>query len=164
VRLQVEKLGEFVEKVRSVAVDWMRLEGVEPDGLRAADWREAWHPGRVQVWGRLVPQDEESEAIRWFHGPYQQQVRGVQNELSLHSSPTANLTGRVGQIGRLWHRMYPRVKMVNNPDPEGKPIPRSTREYLEFLTIFPDDSRECEQFLEFLQTQPFGFMQLWGEE
>jgi CRISPR-associated protein Cmr6 len=38
-----------------------------------------------------------------------------------------------------------------------------TAKYLELLTIFPDDSRETQQFLEFLETQPFGFERLWGD-
>jgi CRISPR-associated protein Cmr6 len=161
---QVEKLGEFIEKVRSVAMEWMRLQGVEPNPEKAANWREAWHPGSVQVWGRLASSVEESEAIRWFHGPYQRAMRELKlAEGSIYRSSSASLTGKVGQIGRLWHRMYPRVFLEKNPVPEGKPIPRSTREFLEFLTIFPDDSRECEQFLAFLEGGPFGFVRLWGE-
>jgi CRISPR-associated protein Cmr6 len=83
-------------------------------------------------------------------------------EGSIYKSRSASLTGKVGQVGRLWHRMYPRVKIVKNPDPNGKPIPRETKEYLELLTIFPDTSPECKGLLEFLASKPFGFERLWG--
>jgi CRISPR-associated protein Cmr6 len=165
----VEKLGDFIEKVRSAAIDWMQVQGVPPNPGRAADWREAWHPQNVQVWGRLAKTREESEAIRWFHGPYRARSAGVkgvggQAEGSIYKSNSASLTGKVGQIGRLWHRMYPQVQLLPNADPQGKPVPKLRPEFLEFLTIFPDDSPECKAFLAFLQTQPYGFERLWGED
>jgi len=160
-----EKLGGFIDKVRQTAEEWMRLQGVVPNPALAADWREAWHPRSVQVWGRVANSVDESEAIRWFHGAYRETIRGVQREGSLYQSQSAAMTGKVGQIGRLWHRMYPQVKLVmTRQDPEGKPKPRITPQFLEWLTIFPDESRECEEFLEFLQGQPYGFRRFWGEE
>ncbi|KAM3095045.1 hypothetical protein ACKFKF_25775 [Phormidesmis sp. 146-12] len=160
-----EKLGEFVDKVRQAAEDWMRLQGEVSRPEWAAEWREAWHPRSVQVWGRLAKSVDESEAIRWFHGAYQEKILGVQREGSLYRSQSATMTGKVGQIGRLWHRMYPKVRLVKKTqDPQEKPQPRVTSEFLEWLTIFPDESRECEQFLEFLQREPYGFRRLWGEE
>jgi CRISPR-associated protein Cmr6 len=156
------QLGGFIDKVRETAEAWMRLQQVAPNPAKAADWREAWHPHRVQVWGRLAESQEESEAIRWLHGAYQERIAGVQPEGSIYKSPSAGLTGKVGQIGRLWHRMYPRVKLVKKQDLEAKPEPRVTGEFLEVLTIFPDESLECEQFLKFLQGEPFGFQRLWG--
>jgi CRISPR-associated protein Cmr6 len=158
---RVDKLGPFIDQVRSTAEDWMRLRGVTPSPTRSANWREAWHPQRVQVWGRLVGEQDASEAILWFHGPYQPRI-GSTKEGSIYKSQSASLTGKVGQVGRLWHRMYPRVKIVKNPDPNGKPIPRGTEEYLELLTIFPDASPECKGLLEFLASKPFGFERLWG--
>ena len=157
------QLSGFIDKVRETAEAWMRLQQVTPNSAKVADWREAWHPNRVQVWGRLAGSQEDSEAIRWFHGAYQERIPGVQPEGSIYKQ-SAGLTGKVGQIGRLWHRMYPRVKLVGKKqDPEAKPEPRVTGEFLELLTIFGDESRECEQFLQFLQGEPFGFQQLWGE-
>ena len=158
------QLSGFIDKVRETAEAWMRLQQVTPNSAKVADWREAWHPNRVQVWGRLAGSQEDSEAIRWFHGAYQERIPGVQPEGSIYKSQSAGLTGKVGQIGRLWHRMYPRVKLVGKKqDPEAKPEPRVTGEFLELLTIFPDESRECEQFLRFLQGEPFEFQRLWGE-
>jgi CRISPR-associated protein Cmr6 len=156
----LEKLGEFLDKVRETAIAWMRLQQEEPQPDRGADWRESWHPDRVQVWGRVAKSQEDSEAIRWLHQPYQAKIPGVRSEGSIYRS---SLTGQVGQVGRLWHRMYPLVKLRKKKnDPQGKLEPQVTREYLEWLTIFPDDSPECDQFLAFLQQNPFGFQQLWG--
>lgn len=70
----------------------------------------------------------------------------------------------MGRIGRLWHRMYPVVRLVRDPKNPSKPIPKSTPGYLELLTLFPDDSPESTQFVDFLdsqQNQPKGFQQLW---
>lgn len=155
-------LEPFIDKVRETAIAWMRLQQVTPNPAKSANWREAWHPERVQVWGRLAANQDESEAIRWFHGAYQERIAHVQPEGTIYA---AGLTGKVGQIGRLWHRLYPRVKLVGNrQNPEEKPKPKVTGEFLELLTIFPDESQECEQFLRFLQGEPFGFQRLWGEE
>jgi len=69
----------------------------------------------------------------------------------------------MGHIGRLWHRMYPIVRLVKNPQDE-KPKPRITPRYLELLTIFPDNCRESKQFIQFLTSeskQPNNFQKLW---
>ena len=155
-----DKVGEFLDKVVQAARDGLGCEGVKPG--RLADWREAWHPGRVQVWGRLAADKDESEAIRWFHGAYQQKIAGVQEELSIYRG--AVMTGKMGRVGRLWHRMYPKVRLVKDPENPQRPKPLKTREYVELLTIFKDKSGECIDFLDFLQDGPFGFKLLWGDE
>lgn len=155
-----DKLGDFLDKVVQSARDWMGCQGVKPG--RVADWREAWHPGRVQVWGRLAEDKDESEAIRWFHGDYRRKIAGAQAAGSIYKCES--LTGKVGRVGRLWHRMYPKVRLVKDPENPQRPKPIKTREYVELLTIFPDDSRECDNFLGFLQEGPFGFKLLWGDE
>jgi CRISPR-associated protein Cmr6 len=160
---KLEKVGDFVNEVQQTAADWMRLRGVTPTPDRLAPWREAWHCDRVQVWGRVAESAEESEAIRWLHGPYQEAIPqvGVQ-EGSIYRS---SVTGQVGQIGRIWHRMFPLVRMVKDPkSPDGKPIPKETRQYFELLTIFPDDSPESDDLLAFLENQPKPiFQKLWGK-
>jgi CRISPR-associated protein Cmr6 len=158
---KLDKLPEFVEKVRQTAQDWMRSQGVEPNPSQYADWRESWHPDRVQVWGREASDRDDSEAIFWFHRPYQERIARVQEEGSIYRS---SIAGRVGEVGRIWHRMYPVVRLLP-PGEDGKPIPKSTSRFLELLTIFPDESRESQQFLEFLQSQQGtsrGFRRLWG--
>ncbi|WP_211173429.1 hypothetical protein [Brasilonema bromeliae] len=71
----------------------------------------------------------------------------------------------MGRIGRLWYRMYPLVRSVRNPqDLNGRPIPKTTPKYFELLTLFPDDSAESRQFVQFLNSQqnrPQGFQKLW---
>ena len=139
----------FIDKVREVAIDWMVIQGVKPNPERAANWRESWHPARVQVWGRKAESREEREAIPWFHGPYYKPIGPRDVPKTIYES---QLRGKVGRVGRLWHRMYPWV-------PKGVATPQ----YLELLTIFPDNSRECKEFLEFLNTKPGGFIKLWGD-
>ena len=58
--------------------------------------------------------------------------------------------------------MYPSVRLVKNPaDPDGKPIPKETRQYYEFLTFFPDHSPESQDLLDFLQSGQHEFQYLW---
>jgi CRISPR-associated protein Cmr6 len=116
--------------------------------------REAWHPGNVQIWGRLADDEEDSLAIDWLHQDYKQGKRIKQSDL----------TGKMGQIGRLWHRMYPRFSVVKNS--EGKEIYKPTDQYVELLTIFPDvtggveQQRIAQDFLQFLD-QETDFRKLW---
>lgn len=163
---KLEKVGEFIDKVRQTAEDWMRLQGVVPNPAQRALWREAWHPDVVQVWARKADSAEDCETIYWLHGPYQKaDPRTRIPEKSIYRS---SVTGQVNQIGRLWHRMYPFVRLVKNPtEPDGKPIFKTTPEYFELLTIFPDNSREAANFLQFLASQQgrsLGFQKLWGNE
>jgi CRISPR-associated protein Cmr6 len=159
---RLDQVGEFINKVRQSAQDWMQLQSMTPNPVQKAPWREAWHPHTVQVWGREADSKEESEAIFWLHRPYQEEIRRVQPNGSIYRS---SVTGQMGQIGRLWHRMYPFVRLVRNPqDPNGRPIPKTTPKYFELLTLFPDDSAESRQFVEFLKSQqnrPQGFKKLW---
>ena len=101
----------------------------------------------MQIWGRIAEDKEDSLAVEWFHGNYKgsQSIKGSQ------------LTGRVGNIGRIYHRMYPHYFKTK----EGEIKPRG-REYIEILTIFPDrrdaddverrlkaDNRDFENFCDF---------------
>jgi CRISPR-associated protein Cmr6 len=159
---RLEQVSDLIAQVRSAAQEWMRLQGVIPQPtLWAQDWREAWHPENVQVWGREASDADSSEAIRWFHGAYREAIRGVQPEESIYKTAFA---GRVSQVGRLWHRMYPIVRLLKNPEDPRKPIVKRTFSYLELLTIFPDDSPESQKLLGFLNTRPYGFEQLWREQ
>jgi CRISPR-associated protein Cmr6 len=154
----LDRVAPFINKVRQIASEWMRLNGVQPDENIYSDWREVWHPENVEVWGRLA-EGKDAEAIKWLHEPYQQanrQFREVEKRIK-----NSSVTGQISQIGRLWHRMYPVVKLVDDPKNPGKNIPRLTANYLELLTIFPDDSSECEDFLQFLDSEPEGFQRLW---
>jgi CRISPR-associated protein Cmr6 len=154
------QLPDFLEKVQASARTWMQIQGIQPSPNRTAPWRESWTPQTVQVWGRIADSQEDSQAIRWFHQPYSYCYQGKQ-EVPLSIKGTT-VTGKLNQIGRIWHRMYPIV--LSKPDPEHpeKRIPKPTPRYLEFLTIFPDDSQDFQEFLAFLQSSPFGFERLYG--
>jgi CRISPR-associated protein Cmr6 len=91
---RLEQIGAFLDVVRSNAEAWMRWQKFTPQPNRwAKDWREAWHPSRVEVWGRLADNYESSEAIHWFHGPYREAMRGLSTEGSIYQTDFA---GKVG--------------------------------------------------------------------
>jgi CRISPR-associated protein Cmr6 len=100
-------------------------------------WRETWHINNVQVWAKI---SKTSEAVEWFHGNYTTGKRIYKTDL----------TGRIGnkdnpsKVGRIWHRMYPRY-VIKDGKLERLP------QYVELLTLFPDDSDSTRQFLEFLE-------------
>ena len=158
---KLEQVSQFIEEVRQAAANWMQLQGITPDRHNYAPWREAWHPETVQVWGRLADEAEDCEAIRWLHSPYREAIpRAKISEGSIYCS---SVTGKVGQIGKLWHRMYPVVRLLQDPKKPNQPMPKKTNQYLELLTFFPDDSDQSEQFLEFLESHPKKILQkLWG--
>jgi len=157
---KLEQVGQFIDEVRQVAIDWMKLKGYNFNPNNYAYWRESWHPETLQVWGRLANEAEDCEAIRWLHGPYREAIpRARISEGSIYRS---TVTGEVGHIGRLWHRMYPLVRLVKSNNPK-QPIPRVTNQYFELLTIFPDNSLESRELLLFLESQhQGGFQKLWG--
>jgi CRISPR-associated protein Cmr6 len=161
---KLDKVGDCIDKVRQCASDWMQVQRSQPN--QPAPWREAWHPGKVQVWGRLANDVEDCEAIRWLHAAYRKAVPSARiAEGSIYQS---SVTGRVergnSQVGRIWHRMYPVVRLVKNPDdPNGKPLPKKTPQYFELLTVFPDDSPQSDDLLDFLTNdKSHKFEKLWG--
>lgn len=155
------KIGGFIDSVLETAKYWMQSQGVVPDPNNHPDWREAWHPAHVKIWGRIAKTKEECEAIIWLHKPYQQKIFRTDKEKTIKAS---SVTGQVGQIGRLWHRMYSPTVLLSRTSSTEKMKVKPTRRYLELLTIFPDDSKESVDFLEFLNTNPYGFEQLWGDQ
>lgn len=145
---ELSDITNFLNTLRDRSIaGWLKLKGKTPNNA-VSNWREAWHPKNVQVWGRFAEDDEDSEAVIWFHDTY--------NETD--SIQGSSLTGQMSQIGRIWHRMYPRY--IGGKE-DG--IKRKKREYVELLTIFPDKSDErTQKFLSFLQTSNI-FTKLWGE-
>jgi CRISPR-associated protein Cmr6 len=140
-------ITNILDNIRSTVNNWLTLTGKTPSST-VSNWREAWHAQKVQIWGRIAEDDEDSAAVRWFHGSYQE----------TKSIKGSSLTGRMSQIGRIWHRMYPHYIRLKDGN-----IRRKGQEYVELLTIFPDKSDEITQeFLKFLQTSKI-FTKLWGE-
>lgn len=156
---KLEDVGSFIAKVRQAAEAWMRSQGVSLNKAQIADWREAWHPDTVKVWGRLAEDADDCEAIRWLHGAYRLAL--PQARIRKGSIYQTSVTGQVNQIGRLWHRMYPVVGQKPNPDDPTKKIPTKTRRFLELLTFFPDDSPASTEFLRFLTSEQKAFQKLW---
>ena len=148
----LEDVTQFINSVRACIKSWVSSQGVVLASDIAKNWREAWHPYKnnqcgVQVWGR-ISLDDKSQAIYWFHDFYK-------DEESIYKS---NLTGKLNQTGRIWHRMYPHY--INT-----KGAVQATGGYVEFLTIFPgqrqtDGSDETSKFLTFLDEET-NFQLLW---
>lgn len=157
------KVGEFIDSILETAKEWMQWRGVIPSPDSYADWREAWHPSNVQVWGRVAENKDDCRAIFWLHEPYEKAISRSERDKTIKAtSVTGKIQGKTSQIGCLWHRMYPpKVKLVQT-NPQGKPKLKPTNRYLELLTIFPDGSNESQEFIKFLNTKPDGFEQLWG--
>ncbi|MDB9375530.1 hypothetical protein [Nodularia sphaerocarpa] len=126
--------------------NWLQIKGKQPSS-KISSWRETFHRQKMQVWGRIAEDDEDSLAVLWFHDNYQgnQTIKG------------SSLTGKIGQIGRIWHRMYPCYIRTQ----EGQ-MKRKGREFIELLTIFPNKlDAQTQEFLEFLPSS--NFTKLWGE-
>jgi CRISPR-associated protein Cmr6 len=132
----------FLKEIREQVIAWVQAEG-QPLNDYVKTWRETWHPNNVQVWGRVAT-NEQSQAVRWFHD--EKFLKGT------------NLAGAMGQIGRIWHRMYPRYEIK-----DGK-LNRLDKDYVELLTIFPDSSPGSQRFMNFLATEASQFKKLWPRE
>ncbi len=153
---RLDQVQPRMEKLKQAALTWMELQRVQE--LPPASWREAWHPSRVQVWGRIAEDAEDSRAIHWLHGSYS-------DSGTIYKSA---LAGKMGQVGKIWHRMYPAIPLgKNEADPK---LPRVIRrkDFIELLTIFPDRNiPECQPFLDFLAEQHRNdekeFAKLWGD-
>ena len=159
---RLNHIPRFIENVQLTAQEWMISQEVEPKPSQwGKTWRETWHPNNVQIWGREATNEDNSEAIVWLHGPYRKAIPKVCSQGKIYKT---DFVGGMNQIGRLWHRMYPVVKIEKNPDDTAKSIVRKTSKYLELLTLFPDGSDVANDFLAFLETNPFGFEQLWGDK
>ncbi len=142
---RIENVTKIIDSVKNTVNNWLIFKGKTPND-HISSWRESFHPRKVQVWGRIAEDKEDSLAVEWFHGEYQQDqsIKGSQ------------LTGRMGNIGRIHHRMYPHYIRTK----EGEIRPKG-REYIEILTIFPDkNDQKTKEFLAFLPTSDF--TKLWG--
>ena len=135
----LDNITKFLESLNSTITKWVVANGKKTNN-NISDWREIWHPNKVQVWARVAEDEDDSLAVGWFHAPYK-------NNQSIKGSA---LTGKIGQIGRTWHRMYPRYRKL----PDGK-MRRIGNEYVEILTIFPDTSDTTKDFIRFLSNSDF---------
>jgi len=142
-------IRNFLNGVYQQFTNWLLQQNLTPNGYEKT-WRESWHPENVQIWGRLAKNEKDSLAISWFHGDY-----------TLNQTIKGTFAGKIGKIGRVWHRMYPQYIQVNGEW-------QKTGKYIEILTIFPRfqnnrdrDKLVAEQFVRFLETNQ-DFTKLWG--
>jgi len=160
---KLEQVPEFLEqKVRTPVKEWMRLRGVEPTlDNYASHWREAWHPNNVQFWGRVAEEAEDCQAVEWLHRPYRPAISRGDTPGTIYQS---FVTGKIGQIGRLWHRMYPVVRLLKSRNDPNEIIAKPTSQYFEFLTFFPsaNPDQQEQQFRNFLELEQDMFQKMWG--
>ena len=142
---ELTDITKFLVNLHTRIKNWVRQTQGQKLSPQGANWREAWHPNKVQVWGRIAEDEFDSRAVDWFHGNYS----------GSRTIKQSDLTGKMGKIGRIWHRMYPRYIVVDQK------IKRVPQEYIELLTIFPDSSEKTQDFLGFL-AQSTEFEKLWG--
>lgn len=136
---KIENISKFLASVQDKISNWVIAHDKKPS-TTISNWREAWRPGKVQVWGRVAEDDDDSLAIHWFHNAYHENK----------SIKGSTLTGKMSQIGRIWHRMYPRYTKLQ----DGKMRHLGTQ-YIELLTIFPDDTNTTKDFLKYLPQTDF---------
>jgi CRISPR-associated protein Cmr6 len=133
-KLDTSHIAQFLQNIQQNLINLLGLTNI----THVPNWREAWHPSKVEVWARI---DRTSKAAGWFHGSYS-------NSQSIKRTA---LTGYIGsrnnpsKVGRIWHRMYPRYVVKNG-------ILERTSKYVELLTIFPDESQNTQKFLRFLNS------------
>ncbi|MBO9998125.1 MAG: hypothetical protein J7641_03805 [Cyanobacteria bacterium SID2] len=138
----LEDICKYFQALHSLMQKWVTQEEGQRLDTAGANWRESWHRDRVQVWARFDDDMEPiSTALDWFHQE--------EDAASHRSIKNSHLTGKLNQIGRMWHRMYPRYVKQN-----GK---LRQRGFIEFLTIFPDgnatgdDLKIQQEFWQFLE-------------
>lgn len=140
----LSEIANFLRETHQAVINWVQAQNKTTD-YYVRNWREVWHPDKVQVWGRIAEDDDDCQAIEWFHAPYSGRA-AIKN---------TNLTGRIGQTGRIWHRMYPRYFLE-----QGELI--TDDEYIELLTIFPDQTNTSNDFINFLNSRSNAFRLLFG--
>jgi CRISPR-associated protein Cmr6 len=149
VNRQMTNITLFLDKVQEKLMTFPMFANAPQKKAPQGNLREAWRKGRVEVWGRIALDRDDSMAVRWFHGPY----------LGSQSIYRSELTGGMGKISRVWHRMYPRFTTKDK-------LWVDTGEYAELLTIFPNrdgssvEVSKTREFLEFLKDSG-EFVKLW---
>lgn len=147
------ELGNIMNFLSSIPDTVRNYFNLEPTNTYINDWREVWHPEKVQVWGRIAENKNDSQAVKWFHRD--------------NFIKRTELTGKIGnpsQVSRIWHRMYPLYvkrdgKIMHKKNEAGE------YKYVELLTIFtPDNLPIAKIFLDFLNSNSHGFIKLWGGE
>ncbi len=147
-RGELDNIINLLSSISDTVRNYFKLESTN---TCVNDWREVWHPKKVQVWGRIAENQNDSQAVKWFHRD--------------DFIKRTELTGRIGkpsQVSRIWHRMYP-LYVKRDGKVKHKKNEAGDYKYVELLTIFtPDNLSIAKDFLGFLNSNTNGFVKLWG--
>lgn len=144
-RGELNNIQVFLASIPNAVRNYFQLQ---PSNSYANNWRDVWHPQKVQVWGRIANDKNDSQAIEWFH----------RNNFIKRTE----LTGQIqpSRISRIWHRMYP-LYVKRNGVILHKKNDNDNLQYVELLTFFPpNNSERSQKFLEVLEKSDF--TKLWG--
>lgn len=147
----LEEVSQIIDNAIAQVKAWAQTQNnAILDRNRAQNWREAWYRDAIQgvrVWGRVARDEEDSQAVPWFH-----------DDSKNPPFIKKKLAGEMGRTGNIWHRMYPHYES-DRPNRKG--------DYIELLTVFSDASSklqnhlsESQKFLRFLDDCT-EFTQLW---
>jgi CRISPR-associated protein Cmr6 len=144
---KLTNITTFLDNLHNKSIpEWVTSRGKKLNNS-VSDWGEAWRPEKVEVYARIAEDITDCQAVRWFHGDYE---KG-------YSIKSSQLTGKMGKIGRIWHRMYPRYITKDGE------IKRKADEHVEILTIFPDEAETTLDFLDYLEFDS-DFTRVWKTE
>jgi len=134
----LSNLRNFFNALRAKAIAWLATQDITPTGY-VRNWQEVWHQDKVQVWGRIAENSNDSRAVRWYH-----QTNRLKNT---HWGGEQD-GNRVRKISRSYHRMYPRLQKTVS----GKFI-RKQSQYIEIVTLFACESNGRQNFPDFIEQQ-----------
>ncbi|MBF1990823.1 RAMP superfamily CRISPR-associated protein [Fischerella thermalis] len=145
------KLSNFTDFLSNIPDTLRSYFNLESTNTYINDWRDVWHPQRVQVWGRIARDKNDSQAVKWLHRD------------NFKSSILTGSIGKPSRVSRIWHRMYPcyierNGKVMHEKNESGD------YKYVELITIFPIPNSDVSQrFLNLLGSTNNDFTRLWGD-
>ena len=138
------------------------------------EWREAWYPDNVQVWGRIANNALDSKVIHWLHSskqggnqqpqkssynnpPKKAQNQSIPLALQKSAKPTNAASGRPSIYRTsLTGRLQDKRKSLE-PTQIGRlwhrMYPLQDDQYLELITIFPKECTEAQSLIKWLSSQ-----------
>jgi CRISPR-associated protein Cmr6 len=141
-----QQLKTFLDGLRTQCCDYLKIA---PRNATSANWREAWSPERVAVFGRV---GMSSEAIRLFHREDFKTTPAIGGRKPHRDHPQK--FNPPENTSSVWHRMLPL---------------KNGTEYLEIVTVFygdrspwqRDGEDKLQLFIAALQEQELSLV--WGE-
>lgn len=148
-----EKLNNIKSFLSSIPENTRNYFNLPVVNNHVNNWREVWHPQKVQVWGRVADSRFNSKAVKWLHRD---------------DFKESELAGKIGgrnpsQVSWVWHRMYPLYENIDG-ELKHKKNKKNKHKFVELLTIFiPDNSSTAEAFLNSLGSDGNDFERLWED-